>query len=82
MFTCVDYLMVIILFVPNWHKSILLTGDAIPGKNVQHPKKNQYSMIEVLIAKISSILYCILKYILQKMYDVEKKIVPNWPIQV
>ena len=32
-------------------------------------------MIEVL-AKISSILYCILKYILQKMY-VEKKI-PGW----
>jgi hypothetical protein len=30
-------------------------------------------MIEVL-AKISSILYCILKYILQKMYVVEKKI--------
>ena len=25
------------------------------GKNIQHPKKNQYSMIEVL-AKISSII--------------------------
>ena len=28
--------------------------------------KNQYSMIEVL-AKISSIMYCIIKYILKKM---------------
>ena len=36
---------------------------AIPGKKCSTSEKNQYSMIEVL-AKISSILYCIIKYIL------------------
>ena len=41
--------------------------DAIPGKKCstseKNQEKNQYSMIEVL-AEISSILYCIIKYIL------------------
>ena len=35
---------------------------AIPGKKCSTSEKNQYSMIEVL-AKISSTLYCIIKYI-------------------
>ena len=37
------------------------------GKKCSTSGKNQYSMIEVL-AKISSIMYCIIKYILKKMY--------------
>jgi hypothetical protein len=42
-------------------KKINQSGMQFREKNVQHLKKNQYSMIEVL-AKISSILYCIIKY--------------------
>ena len=39
------------------------TEGAILGKKYSTSEKNQYSMIEVL-AKISSILYLIIKYIL------------------
>ena len=60
--TCIIDVLGVIFFFKQSNKSIL-TGGAILGKKYSTSEKNQYSMIEVL-AKISSILYFIIKYIL------------------